>query len=333
MAKARGPLRAIGGRRGRRLPADGSVTALGLARTGDLVDAAGRRTSGCPIAASSSATGSSRPRGPGAASSIELDGAPRPAARERGRRWSIPLRDDDATLAAGIDGSCCRGAPGRDRRRRRRTGDAALRITSAAGPLERRGLLPPGRGRRRPRSPSRPGRTRRRRTSSSRRGVRAIPSAVRRDPRSPLAGIKSTSRADYVYARLEATRAGADDALFLTTDGASARRRRPMSGSSSGRTAPRRRRPMRRSSPGRPGRGSSPHARRPRAGSGRGRRSGRTTCRRRRGVPLLERRRDRAADLVRRATDRQRPAGAVVGGGPRPRARRGSTRPAWRPLG
>jgi branched-subunit amino acid aminotransferase/4-amino-4-deoxychorismate lyase len=51
------------------------------------------------------------------------------------------------------------------------------------------------------------------------RGVRAIPSAVRRDPRSPLAGIKSTSRADHVYAKLEATRAGADDALFLTTDG------------------------------------------------------------------------------------------------------------------
>jgi branched-subunit amino acid aminotransferase/4-amino-4-deoxychorismate lyase len=35
-----------------------------------------------------------------------------------------------------------------------------------------------------------------------------------------LSGIKSTSRADYVYARLEASRAGADDALFLTTDGA-----------------------------------------------------------------------------------------------------------------
>ena len=50
--------------------------------------------------------------------------------------------------------------------------------------------------------------------------MRAIPSAVRRDPRSPLAGIKSTSRADYVYARLEASRAGADDALFLTLDGA-----------------------------------------------------------------------------------------------------------------
>ena len=30
--------------------------------------------------------------------------------------------------------------------------------------------------------------------------------------------LKTTSRADYVYARLEARRAGADDALFLTVD-------------------------------------------------------------------------------------------------------------------
>jgi branched-chain amino acid aminotransferase len=51
------------------------------------------------------------------------------------------------------------------------------------------------------------------------RGVRAVPSAVRRDPGSPLAGIKATSRADYVYAKLEAERAGADDALFLTLQG------------------------------------------------------------------------------------------------------------------
>ena len=31
--------------------------------------------------------------------------------------------------------------------------------------------------------------------------------------------LKTTSRADYVYARVEARTAGADDALFLTTDG------------------------------------------------------------------------------------------------------------------
>jgi branched-subunit amino acid aminotransferase/4-amino-4-deoxychorismate lyase len=33
-----------------------------------------------------------------------------------------------------------------------------------------------------------------------------------------LATLKTTSRADFVYARLEARRAGADDALFLTID-------------------------------------------------------------------------------------------------------------------
>ena len=42
---------------------------------------------------------------------------------------------------------------------------------------------------------------------------------MRRDPSNPLAALKTTSRADYVYARLEARRAGADDALFLTIDG------------------------------------------------------------------------------------------------------------------
>ena len=50
-------------------------------------------------------------------------------------------------------------------------------------------------------------------------GERFITSAVRRDADSPIAGIKSTSRAELVYARVEAERAGADDAIFLTTDG------------------------------------------------------------------------------------------------------------------
>jgi branched-chain amino acid aminotransferase len=51
------------------------------------------------------------------------------------------------------------------------------------------------------------------------RGLNLIVSAIRRDPENPLVGLKTTSRADYVYARLEARRAGGDDALFLTTDG------------------------------------------------------------------------------------------------------------------
>lgn len=45
-----------------------------------------------------------------------------------------------------------------------------------------------------------------------------ITSCIRRDAGSPVFGIKSTSRVELVYARLEAARAGADDALFLTTD-------------------------------------------------------------------------------------------------------------------
>jgi branched-chain amino acid aminotransferase len=49
-------------------------------------------------------------------------------------------------------------------------------------------------------------------------GLHLVTSAVRRDPHNPLATLKTTSRAEYVYARLEARRAGADDALFLTID-------------------------------------------------------------------------------------------------------------------
>lgn len=51
-------------------------------------------------------------------------------------------------------------------------------------------------------------------------GLRAIVTSLRHDPTSPLAGVKSTSRADSVIARLEAERAGADDAIYPTLDGA-----------------------------------------------------------------------------------------------------------------
>jgi branched-subunit amino acid aminotransferase/4-amino-4-deoxychorismate lyase len=50
-------------------------------------------------------------------------------------------------------------------------------------------------------------------------GERFITSSIRRDADSPVSGIKTTSRAELVYARLEAERAGADDAIFLTADG------------------------------------------------------------------------------------------------------------------
>ena len=60
---------------------------------------------------------------------------------------------------------------------------------------------------------------RRRRPATSSAACTSSRAAVRRDPENPLAALKTTSRADYVYARLEARRAGADDALFLTIDG------------------------------------------------------------------------------------------------------------------
>ena len=129
----------------------------------------------------------------------------------------LPFEDD--VLVSGIgalleaEGLAGSGTDGAE------PGDAALRITVSRGPLEQRGLLPAGFEQAAatvaiqawPYAPPP--------DDVLERGVRAISSAIRRDPRSPLAGVKSTSRADYVYAKLEATRAGVDDALFLTTAG------------------------------------------------------------------------------------------------------------------
>ncbi len=98
------------------------------------------------------------------------------------------------------------------------TGDASIRITVSRGPIFVRGLLPLGE----PPPPTivvqawavvpPP-------ADHLDRGLHLVASAVRRDPESPLAALKTTSRADYVYARVEARDAGADDALFLTIDG------------------------------------------------------------------------------------------------------------------
>jgi branched-chain amino acid aminotransferase len=97
-------------------------------------------------------------------------------------------------------------------------GDAAIRITVSRGSIMARGLIPaddaapptiviqawpvtaPPAG-------------------HLENGLRLVSSSVRRDPTNPLAALKTTSRVDYVYARLEARHAGADDALFLTIDG------------------------------------------------------------------------------------------------------------------
>jgi branched-subunit amino acid aminotransferase/4-amino-4-deoxychorismate lyase len=97
-------------------------------------------------------------------------------------------------------------------------GDASVRITVSRGPFRGRGLLPPDEVVQATVAiqawpvvapPA----------AHLERGLHLIASSVRRDPTNPIAALKTTSRADYVYARLEARRAGADDALFLTIDG------------------------------------------------------------------------------------------------------------------
>lgn len=97
-------------------------------------------------------------------------------------------------------------------------GDASLRITVTRGAFHGRGLLPPAADvpptivlQAWPVPPTP--------VDHLERGLHLVVSAVRRDPSNPLAALKTTSRADYVYARLEARRAGADDALFLTIEG------------------------------------------------------------------------------------------------------------------
>jgi branched-chain amino acid aminotransferase len=97
-------------------------------------------------------------------------------------------------------------------------GDASVRITVSRGTFFGRGLLPPDEHpaptivvQAWPVPPVPVGHLET--------GLHLVPSAVRRDPENPLVGLKTTSRADYVFARVEAREAGADDAIFLTTDG------------------------------------------------------------------------------------------------------------------
>jgi branched-chain amino acid aminotransferase len=137
---------------------------------------------------------------------------------EGAEKLSIPL-PDDLLLAAGclelLDAEQLSG-PGDERSM---AGDAAIRITVSRGPVVARGTLPAGWQRSEPTVviqvwPYAPPPT-----DVLEQGLRAITTSVRRDPGSPLAGVKATSRADHVFARLEAERAGVDEALFLVLDG------------------------------------------------------------------------------------------------------------------
>ena len=126
---------------------------------------------------------------------------------------AIPLPADlENRLAAAIEALLdAEGLAGPD-------GDASIRITVSRGPFFGRGLLPPDEH---PAPtivvqawpvPPTP-------RAHLEVGLHLVASSVRRDPENPLNALKTTSRADYVYARLEARTAGADDALFLTIDG------------------------------------------------------------------------------------------------------------------
>ena len=126
---------------------------------------------------------------------------------------AIPLPDDVEGRLTGAIASllAAEGLDGPE-------GDASVRVTVSRGTFFGRGLLPPDEHpaptivvQAWPVSPVPAGHLEN--------GLHLVPSTVRRDPENPLSALKTTSRADYVFARVEAREAGADDAIFLTTDG------------------------------------------------------------------------------------------------------------------
>ncbi len=98
------------------------------------------------------------------------------------------------------------------------TGDASVRITVSRGAFRSRGLLPSDEAVA-PTVAIQAWPVLAPPADHLERGLRLVASTVRRDPANPLIALKTTSRADYVYARIEARRAGSDDALFLTIGG------------------------------------------------------------------------------------------------------------------
>jgi branched-chain amino acid aminotransferase len=93
----------------------------------------------------------------------------------------------------------------------------AVRVTVSRGSVDGRALIPPQNVR--PNLVLQAWRVEPPPVELLQRGLHLVISAVRRDPLSPLAAVKTTSRAEFVYAQLQARDLGADDALFLTTEG------------------------------------------------------------------------------------------------------------------
>jgi branched-subunit amino acid aminotransferase/4-amino-4-deoxychorismate lyase len=126
---------------------------------------------------------------------------------------AIELPFGDADMEAGVEALlAAEGLDGVEP-----PGDAVIRITVSRGFDPTRGVVPKPGGRATvaiqvwPFAPPA--------ARALEQGERFITSCIHRDPDSPVSGIKTISRADLVYARIEAERAGADDAIFLTTDG------------------------------------------------------------------------------------------------------------------
>ena len=165
--------------------------------------AAGRRARTCrsSIAGSSSATASSRRCG-SAATDRPSSPSTSPGCAGPPTGWGSRCRSGlDALIAGGIaDLLAAEDLDGP-------TGDASVRITVSRGAFHGRGLLPPDEEvaatiaiQAWPVLPPP--------ADHLERGLHLVASSVRRDPSNPLATLKTTSRADYVFARLEARRAG-----------------------------------------------------------------------------------------------------------------------------
>jgi branched-chain amino acid aminotransferase len=97
--------------------------------------------------------------------------------------------------------------------------DASLRITVSRGSWASRGLLPPRDEHLEPTIAIQAWPVVPPPADHLERGLSMAVSSIRRDPANPVVTLKTTSRADYVYARLEARAAGAEDAVFLTMSG------------------------------------------------------------------------------------------------------------------